>query len=511
MSLTKKNEYATSDFDGVNTQALRQAIKSGQQAWLENIQPIGPANAKVIPNCNADPLCTIGEAPYYAQGFNIIITLIARDILLIATTAGNIWYVDCASPTVTTQISTGGNAGKFTKCSAAQWKNERLIIVDEVSGVWSWDGTTLTQAGFNTPPSGGQVIATFSGSVWIAQNRTVWFTAPNDYLDFRTASGGGSIVLTDENLHSSITQLLTSNNFLYVFGVDSVNVFSDVRVSGGSRVLTNTNLSTGVGTSFPLSVLTYQRSVWFASANGYYALYGASAKKQSTELDGMYKNIQNILSPAASGATPTMSGGLVSLNNILCAAWVFRYNDPLTTTRSLLAMYFDGKWFFASQGTQNWAVATDCVVRGQNKLYGLTTTGQLYQFFSNTLTPVSYQWKSALWDFQQPVQYKQVVKVGFGVYFEYDTGNVVTTVDTETNSSGSVVFSGSGSITFVGSGPIVFSGTGPITWTSGGYNLMQSDATNFGRYVGFTVTGDSRPATFTLAMMEYNYRSQWGT
>lgn len=51
-----------------------------------------------------------------------------------------------------------------------------------------------------------------------------------------------------------------------------------------------------------------------------------------------------------------------------------------------------------------------------------------------------------------------------------------------------------------------------INWLSSGYNLLQSDATNWGRYVGSTIsgTGDAN-LTFTLAMMEYNYRSQWGT
>ena len=52
----------------------------------------------------------------------------------------------------------------------------------------------------------------------------------------------------------------------------------------------------------------------------------------------------------------------------------------------------------------------------------------------------------------------------------------------------------------------------PINWLSSGYALLQSDATNFGRYVGSTIYGNSDAnLTFTLAMMEYNYRSQWGT
>ena len=42
--INKKREFATPDFAGVNTQALRLAIKPNEQSWLENIQPIGPVS-----------------------------------------------------------------------------------------------------------------------------------------------------------------------------------------------------------------------------------------------------------------------------------------------------------------------------------------------------------------------------------------------------------------------------------------------------------------------------------
>jgi hypothetical protein len=507
MALTKKNEYATSDFDGVNTQALRQAIKSGQQAWLENIQPVGPANARVVPAQilrNEDFPVAV---PYYAQGFNIIIGVTPVDLVFYADQAGNIWYMNCATYVVT-QISTGGNAGKFTQCAAAQWKNERLVIIDNVTGLWTWNGITLTNAGFTAAPSKGQCIATFSGSVWISNNRTIYYTQPDSYTDFSGATGG-SIIITDENLHSSIQQLLTSNNFLYVFGVDSVNVFSDVRVSATGRALTNTNLSTGIGTSFPMTCLTYQRSVWFASANGYYGLYGASARKESSELDGMYDLIQDITNPAAIGAQPTMSGGLVSINNILCAAWLFKYQDPELGLRPLLALYFDKKWFFASQGDM--VMIADCIVKGKNRLFAWDINSRTYELFADENSAVEFKWQSALWDFQQPVQFKQVIKIGIGAQFLGVPSNIDAYIDTESNQSLAYPLSGGGVLTFYGTGTITFVGTGSIIWSSSGYVLMQTDASNFGRYVGFTLDGEAYQTTFTLAMMEYNYRSQWGT
>jgi hypothetical protein len=515
-SINKKHEYSTSDFDGVNTQALRQAIKPGQQAWLENIQPIGPANAKVVPSISIQlAQLTGGVTPYYAQGFNITIGGTATDIIFVASIDGNIWSINLNTYVVTAITLATVNAGKFTKCSAAQWKNERLMIIDDVTGLWDWNGAALNNAGYTAKPASGTCIATFAGSVWVASNRTISYSAINSYLNF--GAPGGSLIITDETLHSSIQQLISSNNFLYVFGIDSVNVFSDVRVSGVSQVFTNTNLSTGVGTGFPMSCTTYGRSVWFASANGFYGLYGASARKESTELDGMYDQILNINNPSAVGAAPTVSAGLVTINQILCVAFLFTYED-VGLNRPLLAVYFDKKWFFASQGANSGESAptmiVDCPVKGKNKLYSFDTAGRFYEMFSGT-SDVSYKWQTALWDFQQPIQYKQAIKVGVGANFASSASTITGTVDTESSfvpiSPGLSV---SGTLTFVGTGPITFTSTGPpslpITFLTSGYSLLQSDATNWGRYVGVTLTGTASELTFTLMMMEYNYRSQWG-
>jgi len=512
-SINKKHEYSTSDFDGVNTQALRQAIKSGQQAWLENIQPIGPANAKVVPGISTQlAQLTGGVTPYYAQGFNIIISGTPTDIIFVASTDGNIWSINLSTYAVTAITLATPNAGSFTKCSAAQWKNERLMIIDSVTGLWDWDGTTLNNAGYTSKPSSGTCIATFAGCVWVANNRTISYSAINSYLNFGTP--GGSLIITDETLHSSIQQLVSSNNFLYVFGIDSVNVFSDVRVSGGNQIFTNTNLSTGVGTAFPMSCVTYGRSVWFASANGFYGLYGAAARKESTELDGMYDQVLNINNPALVGAAPTVSAGLVTINQILCVAFLFTYQDT-SGNRPLMAVYFDKKWFFVGKTAitpeSNPTIIVDCPVKGQNNLYSFDSSGRFHQLLSSN-SDVQFEWKTALWDFQKPIQYKQATKIGVGVNFGAAVSTIDALIDTESSSNTiSPPLSASGSLTFVGSGPITFVGVGPITFLSAGYVLLQSDATNWGRYVGVTLNGNASELTFTLMMMEYNYRSQWGT
>lgn len=513
-SLTKKQEFSTSEFRGMNTQALRQAIGDGQQSWLENIQPIGAANGRTVPAMSAALAALPGApAPYIAMGFNIIISGTPTDILMIATTNGNLYQFNCLTNAVTT-IATSGN---YTRASFAQWKNERVMIIDAISGLWDWNGTTLTSAAAypHPAPSPGQCIATFAGRVWISSNRTITFSAPDQYNDFRTTAAGGSFILTDETVHSSVQQLVSANNFLYIFGTSSVNVISDVRVVSGVTLFTNTNLSTGVGTPFPLSATVFGRAVFFASVTGFYALYGSSAQKISNELDGLYPRISGLSSPAGLGSAPTISGGAVVINNILCLAFQFDYADPAQgITRPLLAVYFDNKWFVASQGTNSGigslSLIADNEVSGENRLYGMDTAGNIYRLFSDASAAVPYRWQTAFWDFGAPVLFKQAIKAGIGVYFSSQAASLTINIDTE-NSTNAFTAANGNQLQFVGTGPITFVGTLPIAWIAGGYVLLQTDVTNMGRYLGMTMTGDAIDATFTLALLEYNFRSQWGT
>ena len=154
-------------------------------------------------------------------------------------------------------------------------------------------------------------IATFSGRVWVATGRTVTYSAAGEYSDFTSVSAG-AVTLTDSTLHGNIVQLLSANNFLYIFGDDSINVFSDVVVNtSGITLFTNTNVSASVGSKRPNAIFPYFRSVLFMNDYGVYALVGSTTSKISDALDGMIGNI-DFSSPVYAGQ--------VLVNDILCAA-----------------------------------------------------------------------------------------------------------------------------------------------------------------------------------------------
>ena len=190
--------------------------------------------------------------------------------------------------------------------------------------------------------------------------------------------------------------------------------------------------------------------------------------------------------------------------------------------RPLLALYFDGKWFFASQGSitgqTSPTLIADALVGGKNNLYAFDSSGIMYQLFSTRTTQVTWRFQTALWDFDQQIMYKQLTKAGLGAYFNGASSNITLWTDTEVqsgifNSAQQTNLLSTSGLTFTGAGgvPISFLGTGAITWSSGGYQLMQQDVTNWGRYIGLTLQGNTLDMTLTMISAEYNYRSQWGS
>ena len=133
----KKEHKVFRDFGGINTQANRQGIADQQFSWIENVMPIGFANAKVVP-AQTSTLQTHVATGYYYYAYNI--NNVAY--IFVATTGGAAYQILASSPYTVTTIATAGTfSGSTTQI--AQWKNERILIIDS-AGYKTWDGSTLT-------------------------------------------------------------------------------------------------------------------------------------------------------------------------------------------------------------------------------------------------------------------------------------------------------------------------------------------------------------------------------
>ena len=574
----KKSYFVSKDFKGVNVKNNRTAIGEGEFAWLENTQPIGYGNIKIVNAPNTLANIAFANTVVYMASANINNT----EYMYAFQEDGGAQYVNVETNT----LSNLAPANTFSNADMqiVQWKNDRILIIDPARGYKTWDGTNLVSIGsigtvtvnnggsnysaptvtFGTPgetggvtatgevvlvgnavsqiiiteagsgytsaptvtitdPTGsganvtctifsqnGTGIATFSGRTWIADGRTVYYSAADTYNDFISVSSG-FITLTDSTLRTDIAAIIAANNFLYIFGEDSINVFSDVRVNSttGETIFTNTNVSASIGSGFKYAIFPYFRSMLFMNRYGIYALVGATTSKISDDIDGVFPDVD---------FTKPITGGQVLLNNILCAAWTFTYNEQTngtTTAREIQAVFFDRKWFFTSQGDTITRTAP-AVISGNIIMYG--TTGQdLIKFYQNTTSGIDWEVVSALWPMGDPIRDKQALKVGIEATLGAGFADFTAFIDSENQQSPAITFANS--IDWINNSSQVVQWTNSsgafIGWTSstviGGtdYYLYKSDAKMYGKYLGITLTGETTPFTINGFQMEHELRARF--
>jgi hypothetical protein len=570
----KKSYFVSKDFKGVNVTNNRTAIGEGEFAWLENTQPIGFGNIRIINAPSNVAGVTFANTVSYMASANIQNT----EFLFAFQEDGSAQYVNIETDTLgnLAASSTFSNAN----VSIVQWKNERILIIDPNNGYKTWDGTNLVDIGsigevqindggtnytnvtvtFSAPDqAGGEQaageavtlantiveilvtnpgtgytaaptititdaggsnanatctlfsqsgtgIATFSGRAWISDQRTVYYSAVDSYYDFINVSSG-FLTLTDSTLRTDISTIIAANNFLYVFGEDSINVFSDVRVNSvtGETLFTNTNVSASIGSGFKYAIFPYFRSMLFLNRYGVYALVGATTSKISDSIDDIFTNI-NFAQP--------ITAGQVLINNILCAAWTVTYNDA-GTPRKIQIVFFDRKWFITDQGDTITRTAS-AVIAGNILLYG-TTGSNLVKFYDSATATLEWRIATALWPMGDPIRDKQALKLGVEATLSTGFASFDAFMDSENQQSPAIPFANSVEwINNLGN-PIAWTNSGGaiVGWTSlfipGGnqYYLYRSDAKMYGKYLGVTLTGTTTPFTINGFQLEHELRARF--
>jgi hypothetical protein len=570
----RKSYFVSKDFKGVNVTNNRTAIGEGEFAWLENTQPIGFGNIRIINAPSNVAGVTFANTVSYMASANIQNT----EFLFAFQEDGSAQFVNIETDTLGNLAvsSTFSNSN----VQIVQWKNERILIIDPNNGYKTWDGTNLVDIGsvgavtindggtnytnvtvsFSAPDQTGGVqatgeavtlantiveilvtepgtgytaaptititdaggsnanvtctlfsqsgtgLATFSGRAWISDQRTVYYSAADTYNDFINVSSG-FLTLTDSTLRTDISTIIAANNFLYVFGEDSINVFSDVRVNSvtGETLFTNTNVSASIGSGFKYAIFPYFRSMLFLNRYGVYALVGATTSKISDSIDDIFTNIDF--------AQP-ITAGQVLINNILCAAWTVTYNDA-GTPRKIQVVFFDRKWFITDQGDTITRTAS-AVIAGNILLYG-TTGSNLIKFYNSATATLEWRIATALWPMGDPIRDKQALKLGVEATLSTGFASFDAFIDSENQQSPAIPFANSVEwINNLGN-PIAWTNSGGSTigWTSifipGGnqYYLYRSDARMYGKYLGVTLTGTTTPFTINGFQLEHELRARF--
>ena len=232
---------------------------------------------------------------------------------------------------------------------------------------------------------------------------------------------------------------------------------------------------------------------------GVYALVGATTTKLSDSLDGIFPLID---------FTQPVSGGQVLLNNILCAAFNFTYNDPVQGARPLQAVFFDKKWFLTSQGTLT-HITSAPLVNGIS-MYGTGGTN-LVKLYSSSTAVINSNVQTALWPLTDVIRDKQALKMGIEATL---TNGLILNVTVDSQSNVSPTYSLTNVVTWYNNsgttiGWINNSST-LIGWYGGsGYQLYKSDAQQYGKYLGLTLTSNSAGFTYNTFEMEYELRARF--
>jgi len=331
----------------------------------------------------------------------------------------------------------------------------------------------------------------------------VSYSAPNSYTDFTGASAGGSFIITDETLHSNINSLFTANNFLYIAGDSSFNVVSDVRTTGSPAVtvFSNTNVSAFVGTNLPLSVFAFGRNVAFATKYGFYELVGATTTKISDNLDNLIPLI-NFTNP--------VSGDVANIYNKVMPCFLFSYNDPIAGTRALMALYYNKKWFFASQG-KSLTILSGGFQSGVPAIFA-TDGSNIWKLFSNTSNTIAWSLSTAWWAVKSHTQKKQAMKARIEMTTGSSTQTLTLTVESESAEIPYTFTAGSlgewiNSAGLLGNWNSSVFGQGG--WAVRGVQIVQGDIEAYGNYIGYDIDSTMPGATINGLMLQYEKRASW--
>ena len=426
----------------------------------------------------------------------------ATGTVTVLVTNGGTDYTNASNTVVTITGGGGSNAAGTAILSGGQIT--QVVMTNPGSGYTNSANLTVTITGgggsnatakgvINSSQNTG--IASFSGRVWISYGRTVAYSAAGSYNDFTSVSAG-NVILTDSTLHGNIIQLLSANNFLYIFGDDSINVFSDVRVTTtGTTLFTNTNVSASVGSKRKYAIFPYFRAVLLLNDYGVYALVGSTTSKISDALDGIFPTID---------FTSPVYGGQVLLNGILCAAFNFKQNY-YGGSRYVQAVFFEKKWFITSEG-DTLQYITSVPVSGLITLYGIDSNA-LYTLYSNSTGNTSSTVQTALMPMNDPIRTKQALKAAIEATL-LNSGNLYLTIDSEAGSSPQYMLNNIATWTNAFGNTIgwINNSSASISWIGAGYNLYKTDAQQYGKYLGQTVTATMPGITYHGYEFEHELR-----
>jgi hypothetical protein len=427
----------------------------------------------------------------------------ASDVLSGNVTAASSWTT--ATPTITMAVANPG----WVVNGMAVYDNTTGFVIGTVS---SYSGTTLTLNANATHASAGSTdvltfsalsfsggsptnvafatakawpilknfnpttLAIFAGRVWLGAGRTLQWTGTGGYDDVALADAAGTTMVNDYDLVHAITALRSLNNFLWIFGDQSIKQIGSISVSGAITNFNIVTLTSDVGTGFPQTIWSYNRLVLFANNVGVWAVLGSSIEKISNEMDGIFSKID---------FSQQLSAALSDIDSQRVYCLLVRYIDPLQSrTRSLLLTFQNRQWYVCSQGDGLTALTTAFVnsTAGSVETWG-SSGPDLTWLLASPTTPVSIILRTALTHHGKPMMGKKLLRSAISQICGSVGATMTYTLDTE-NEFDSENYT------------VAVSGIQGVQW-------QRTKANGTGVYVGMTLSGSYTGYRFNAGMIEY--------
>ena len=425
-----------------------------------------------------------------------------------------------SAPAVTFTGGAGGNAGGAAATAVISGGSVVAInLTNPGTGNAAGAAITvvLTGGGFSVaatatvvvwPQVTGNTIDVFAGRVWWAsanasgQFRVLNFTGTAGFDDLNPANAAGSTTITDRDLSHGITAVRALNNFLYVFGDQSIKQIGSITVQSSITLFTILTLASDIGTSFLMTIQSYNRLVLFANKQGVYGIFGATVQKISDDLDGIFQLVDFTTQPSAA---------LNDLSNIHCYVLLLKYLDPVAGSRSILVLFQQNQWFVVSQGS---LLAITSVALGsttQVETFG-SSGSDVTQLLQNKAASVPVKLITSLSANGTIVTAKQLQRSGIAITTQ-TAQSLTVTVDTE-NGRNSYTFSAASVVNWVNnSGQVVqFQNNSlqNVNFITGGFRFPHQSTEGYGKFIGNTVTGTVMNLSINAIVNEYVEKDLWG-
>jgi hypothetical protein len=378
---------------GLNQQAGRGSIGDDEEFWNENLFAIGPGNLRS---------CWGNGAAIYTAPAGITIRRIFFGFIGDVTAQfsapppgqygwmflsdGTIDQVDLNNGT-TVHIGTSG-APVWEPIAPQYWASAKVwrprfvgavsaqgggVLFGSPLGMFAWDGSTLSRPGSPAPDwltdglevspgvpftmptglPGIYAMEVYQSRLFVAGKDVISFSAPSNGADFSTTDGGGSFGYFGDRLTYSYMDLAESAGYLYVFGDSSIDLISNIQISGSgtpqSPFTTNlnyTNVDPQVGQRFPRPVGRIGRYMEMWNGAGIFECRGGEAREIGQKISRLFTTLDT------SQYYPTMAEAtMFGFRVLLCNG---SFIDPYGVRRNLILMWHPGQefWSVASQSIQ---------------------------------------------------------------------------------------------------------------------------------------------------------------